>query len=160
MGSWVRNIELCRGEALWLIGSASMWYDCCFETRVLLSLVCALALMLCTGRKKKKKGTGLTANVIHTAPYFINFSCCCILTGGMPTGTLCGEPSAPLRRCQQPLLFPKNPQPELTTIHNSGAALVWTQRQEVQYLSSSVTGAVSKTEPQPCFGLQKHKVAD
>uniref|UniRef100_A0A3Q4AQE3 Uncharacterized protein n=1 Tax=Mola mola TaxID=94237 RepID=A0A3Q4AQE3_MOLML len=59
---------------------------------------------------------------------------------GMPTGTLCGEPSAPLRRCQQPLLFPKNPQPELTTIHNSGAALVWTQRQEVQYLSSSANG--------------------
>ncbi|XP_041812770.1 jupiter microtubule associated homolog 1-like [Chelmon rostratus] len=51
---------------------------------------------------------------------------------GSPTGTLCGEPSAPLRRCQQPLLFPKNPQPELTTIHNSGAALVWTQRQEVE----------------------------
>ncbi|XP_051245011.1 jupiter microtubule associated homolog 1 isoform X4 [Dicentrarchus labrax] len=51
---------------------------------------------------------------------------------GAPTGTLCGEPSAPLRRCQQPLLFPKNPQPELTTIHNSGAALVWTQRQEVE----------------------------
>ncbi|KAM8723283.1 jupiter microtubule associated homolog 1-like isoform X1 [Acanthopagrus latus] len=50
---------------------------------------------------------------------------------GAPTGTLCGEPSAPLRRCQQPLLFPKNPQPELTTIHNSGAALVWSQRQEV-----------------------------
>ncbi|XP_061605504.1 uncharacterized protein LOC133466126 isoform X3 [Phyllopteryx taeniolatus] len=45
-------------------------------------------------------------------------------------GTLCGEPSAPLRRCQQPILFPKNPQPELTTIHNSGAALVWNQRQE------------------------------
>uniref|UniRef100_H3BZ18 Jupiter microtubule associated homolog 1b n=1 Tax=Tetraodon nigroviridis TaxID=99883 RepID=H3BZ18_TETNG len=38
---------------------------------------------------------------------------------GAPTGTLCGEPSAPLRRCQQPILFPKNPQPELTTIHNS-----------------------------------------
>ncbi|XP_034568106.1 jupiter microtubule associated homolog 1-like [Notolabrus celidotus] len=49
---------------------------------------------------------------------------------GAPTGTLCGEPSAPLRRCQQPLLFPKNPQPELTTIHNSGAAMVWTQRQD------------------------------
>ncbi|KAM9783371.1 jupiter microtubule associated homolog 1-like [Syngnathus typhle] len=45
-------------------------------------------------------------------------------------GTLCGEHSAPLRRCQQPILFPKNPQPELTTIHNSGAALVWNQRQE------------------------------
>uniref|UniRef100_A0A3P9MZM4 Jupiter microtubule associated homolog 1b n=1 Tax=Poecilia reticulata TaxID=8081 RepID=A0A3P9MZM4_POERE len=40
---------------------------------------------------------------------------------GAPTGTLCGEPSAPLRRVQQPLLFPKNPQPELTTIHNSGS---------------------------------------
>uniref|UniRef100_A0A3Q0R116 Jupiter microtubule associated homolog 1b n=1 Tax=Amphilophus citrinellus TaxID=61819 RepID=A0A3Q0R116_AMPCI len=39
---------------------------------------------------------------------------------GAPAGTLCGEPSAPLRRVQQPLLFPKNPQPELTTIHNSG----------------------------------------
>ncbi|CAG5897697.1 unnamed protein product [Menidia menidia] len=50
---------------------------------------------------------------------------------GAPTGTLCGEPSAPLRRCQQPLLFPKNPQPELTTIHNSGAAMVWNQRREV-----------------------------
>ncbi|CAJ1076571.1 jupiter microtubule associated homolog 1-like [Xyrichtys novacula] len=50
---------------------------------------------------------------------------------GSPTGTLCGEPSAPLRRCQQPLLFPKNPQPELTTIHNSGAALVWSQKPEV-----------------------------
>ncbi|XP_056144611.1 jupiter microtubule associated homolog 1-like [Lampris incognitus] len=49
---------------------------------------------------------------------------------GSPTGTLCGEPSAPLRRCQQPLLFPKNPEPELTTIHNSGAALVWSQRQQ------------------------------
>ncbi|KAM3864359.1 jupiter microtubule associated homolog 1-like [Diretmus argenteus] len=52
---------------------------------------------------------------------------------GAPTGTLCGEPSAPLRRCQQPLLFPKNPEPELTTIHNSGAALVWNnQKQEVE----------------------------
>ncbi|XP_029914052.1 jupiter microtubule associated homolog 1 [Myripristis murdjan] len=51
---------------------------------------------------------------------------------GSPTGTLCGEPSAPLRRCQQPLLFPKNPEPELTTIHNSGAAMVWSQRQEVE----------------------------
>ncbi|XP_026226892.1 jupiter microtubule associated homolog 1 [Anabas testudineus] len=51
---------------------------------------------------------------------------------GAPTGTLCGEPSAPLRRCQQPILFPKNPQPELTTIHNSGAALVWNQRREVE----------------------------
>lgn len=51
-------------------------------------------------------------------------------TGGTAAGTLCGEPSAPLRRCQQPLLFPKNPQPELTTIHNSGAALVWNQRRE------------------------------
>ncbi|XP_041831614.1 jupiter microtubule associated homolog 1-like isoform X1 [Melanotaenia boesemani] len=51
---------------------------------------------------------------------------------GAPTGTLCGEPSAPLRRCQQPLLFPKNSQPELTTIHNSGAAMVWNQRQEVE----------------------------
>ncbi|KAM6966273.1 uncharacterized protein LKV04_018764 [Tautogolabrus adspersus] len=51
---------------------------------------------------------------------------------GAPTGTLCGEPSAPLRRCQQPLLFPKNPEPELTTIHNSGAALVWSQKQEVE----------------------------
>ncbi|XP_039977566.1 jupiter microtubule associated homolog 1-like [Xiphias gladius] len=51
---------------------------------------------------------------------------------GAPTGTLCGEPSAPLRRCQQPLLFPKNPQPELTTIHNSGAAMVWNQRREVE----------------------------
>uniref|UniRef100_UPI0037E9BA51 jupiter microtubule associated homolog 1-like n=1 Tax=Semicossyphus pulcher TaxID=241346 RepID=UPI0037E9BA51 len=50
---------------------------------------------------------------------------------GAPTGTLCGEPSAPLRRCQQPLLFPKNPEPELTTIHNSGAALVWNQKPEV-----------------------------
>lgn len=49
---------------------------------------------------------------------------------GTPTGTLCGEPSAPLRRCQQPILFPKNPQPELTTIHNSGAALVWSQTKE------------------------------
>ncbi|XP_054616571.1 jupiter microtubule associated homolog 1-like [Dunckerocampus dactyliophorus] len=49
---------------------------------------------------------------------------------GAAAGTLCGEPSAPLRRCQQPILFPKNPQPELTTIHNSGAAMVWTQRQE------------------------------
>ncbi|XP_017277448.1 jupiter microtubule associated homolog 1 [Kryptolebias marmoratus] len=49
---------------------------------------------------------------------------------GAAAGTLCGEPSAPLRRCQQPLLFPKNPQPELTTIHNSGAALIWNQRQE------------------------------
>ncbi|MEQ2177618.1 hypothetical protein GOODEAATRI_005404 [Goodea atripinnis] len=49
---------------------------------------------------------------------------------GAPTGTLCGEPSAPLRRVQQPLLFPKNPQPELTTIHNSGAAMVWNQRRE------------------------------
>ncbi|KAM3598124.1 uncharacterized protein V6R79_013852 [Siganus canaliculatus] len=49
---------------------------------------------------------------------------------GAPTGTLCGEPSAPLRRCQQPLLFPKNPQPELTTIHNSGAAMIWNQRQQ------------------------------
>ncbi|XP_053708816.1 jupiter microtubule associated homolog 1-like [Synchiropus splendidus] len=52
------------------------------------------------------------------------------LTGGAAAGTLCGEPSAPLRRCQQPILFPKNPQPELTTIHNSGAALVWSQRRE------------------------------
>ncbi|KAM4598480.1 jupiter microtubule associated homolog 1-like [Polymixia lowei] len=51
---------------------------------------------------------------------------------GAPQGTLCGEPSAPLRRCQQPLLFPKNPEPELTTIHNSGAALIWNQRQEVE----------------------------
>uniref|UniRef100_A0A8D3AQF0 Jupiter microtubule associated homolog 1b n=1 Tax=Scophthalmus maximus TaxID=52904 RepID=A0A8D3AQF0_SCOMX len=51
---------------------------------------------------------------------------------GAAAGTLCGEPSAPLRRCQQPLLFPKNPQPELTTIHNSGAAMVWGQRQEVE----------------------------
>ncbi|KAM4530529.1 jupiter microtubule associated homolog 1b [Odontesthes bonariensis] len=51
---------------------------------------------------------------------------------GAPTGTLCGEPSAPLRRCQQPLLFPKNPEPELTTIHNSGAAMVWNQRREVE----------------------------
>ncbi|XP_069380531.1 jupiter microtubule associated homolog 1 [Paralichthys olivaceus] len=49
---------------------------------------------------------------------------------GAAAGTLCGEPSAPLRRCQQPLLFPKNPQPELTTIHNSGAALVWNQIRE------------------------------
>ncbi|XP_032442755.1 jupiter microtubule associated homolog 1 [Xiphophorus hellerii] len=49
---------------------------------------------------------------------------------GAPTGTLCGEPSAPLRRVQQPLLFPKNPQPELTTIHNSGAAMIWNQRRE------------------------------
>ncbi|XP_075880287.1 jupiter microtubule associated homolog 1-like [Nelusetta ayraudi] len=48
---------------------------------------------------------------------------------GAAAGTLCGEPSAPLRRCQQPLLFPKNPQPELTTIHNSGGAMVW-KRQE------------------------------
>uniref|UniRef100_G3PF91 Jupiter microtubule associated homolog 1b n=1 Tax=Gasterosteus aculeatus TaxID=69293 RepID=G3PF91_GASAC len=31
---------------------------------------------------------------------------------GEAAGTLCGEPSAPLRRCQQPLLFPKNPEPE------------------------------------------------
>ncbi|XP_040918018.1 jupiter microtubule associated homolog 1-like [Toxotes jaculatrix] len=51
---------------------------------------------------------------------------------GAPTGTLCGEPSAPLRRCQQPLLFPKNPEPELTTIHNSGAAMVWKERREVE----------------------------
>ncbi|XP_071390626.1 jupiter microtubule associated homolog 1-like [Centroberyx affinis] len=51
---------------------------------------------------------------------------------GAPTGTLCGEPSAPLRRCQQPLLFPKNPDPELTTIHNSGAAMVWKERREVE----------------------------
>uniref|UniRef100_A0A8D0A358 Jupiter microtubule associated homolog 1b n=1 Tax=Sander lucioperca TaxID=283035 RepID=A0A8D0A358_SANLU len=50
---------------------------------------------------------------------------------GAAAGTICGEPSAPLRRCQQPLLFPKNPEPELTTIHNSGAALVWNQRREV-----------------------------
>ncbi|CAL8314046.1 unnamed protein product [Arctogadus glacialis] len=49
---------------------------------------------------------------------------------GAPQGTLCGEPSAPLRRCQQSLIFPKNPEPELTTIHNSGAALVWNQRRE------------------------------
>ncbi|XP_037544884.1 jupiter microtubule associated homolog 1 [Nematolebias whitei] len=49
---------------------------------------------------------------------------------GAAAGTLCGEPSAPLRRCQQPLLFPKNPQPELTTIHNSGAAMIWNQRRE------------------------------
>lgn len=49
---------------------------------------------------------------------------------GAASGTLCGEPSAPLRRCQQPLLFPKNPQPELTTIHNSGAAMVWKERRE------------------------------
>nr|XP_040047170.1 jupiter microtubule associated homolog 1-like isoform X2 [Gasterosteus aculeatus aculeatus] len=51
---------------------------------------------------------------------------------GEAAGTLCGEPSAPLRRCQQPLLFPKNPEPELTTIHNSGAAMVWNQRREVE----------------------------
>lgn len=55
---------------------------------------------------------------------------------GAPTGTLCGEPSAPLRRCQQPLLFPKNPQPELTTIHNSGAAMIWNQRQEVPLIKA------------------------
>ncbi|KAK5914166.1 hypothetical protein CgunFtcFv8_008625 [Champsocephalus gunnari] len=49
---------------------------------------------------------------------------------GAAAGTLCGEPSAPLRRCAQPLLFPKNLDPELTTIHNSGAAMVWKERQE------------------------------
>ncbi|KAK5856395.1 hypothetical protein PBY51_007995 [Eleginops maclovinus] len=49
---------------------------------------------------------------------------------GAAAGTLCGEPSAPLRRCQQPLLFPKNPDPELITIHNSGAAMVWKERRE------------------------------
>ncbi|KAM6957058.1 jupiter microtubule associated homolog 1-like [Aplochiton taeniatus] len=43
---------------------------------------------------------------------------------GQPSGILCGEHSAPLRRCQQPLVFPKNPEPELTTITNSGAE-VW-----------------------------------
>uniref|UniRef100_H2TWV3 Jupiter microtubule associated homolog 1a n=1 Tax=Takifugu rubripes TaxID=31033 RepID=H2TWV3_TAKRU len=56
---------------------------------------------------------------------------------GAPMGTLCGEPSAPLRRCQQPILFPKNPQPELTTIHNSGAALVWSQTKEIVLLMQS-----------------------
>lgn len=59
------------------------------------------------------------------------FSASLTFPGGTPTGTLCGEPSAPLRRCQQTLLFPKNLQPELTTIHNSGAAMVWNQRREV-----------------------------
>ncbi|TNN69322.1 Hematological and neurological expressed 1 protein [Liparis tanakae] len=51
---------------------------------------------------------------------------------GEAAGTLCGEPSAPLRRCQQPLLFPKNPEPELITIHNSGAALIWNQKREIE----------------------------
>lgn len=74
---------------------------------------------------------------VRVLAYFLNslkayFSCLSLIClGGAPTGTLCGEPSAPLRRVQQPLLFPKNPEPELTTIHNSGAALVWNQRREV-----------------------------
>ncbi|XP_046894873.1 jupiter microtubule associated homolog 1b [Hypomesus transpacificus] len=41
--------------------------------------------------------------------------------GGQPTGILCGEPSAPLRRCPQPLLFPKNDGLEQTSICNSAA---------------------------------------
>ncbi|XP_077475709.1 jupiter microtubule associated homolog 1b [Stigmatopora argus] len=67
-------------------------------------------------------------------------------------GTLCGEPSAPLRRCQQPILFPKNPQPELTTIHNSGAALVWNQRQEEdngQEQASNVPECADNGEAEP-----------
>ncbi|KAG7243606.1 hypothetical protein INR49_011163 [Caranx melampygus] len=65
---------------------------------------------------------------------------------GTPTGTLCGEPSAPLRRCQQPLLFPKNPQPELTTIHNSGAAMIWNQRREVENGQEQANDAVECPE--------------
>lgn len=85
--------------------------------------------------------------------------------GGAPTGTLCGEPSAPLRRCQQPLLFPKNPQPELTTIHNSGAALVWNQRQEVSLTDSdrclfpkqsrSLVWGLKRTQPQINFDSKR-----
>lgn len=88
-------------------------------------------------RKKKKKTQTIKGPWVLVLAYFLNslkayFSCLSLIClGGAPTGTLCGEPSAPLRRVQQPLLFPKNPEPELTTIHNSGAALVWNQRREV-----------------------------
>ncbi|XP_061567398.1 jupiter microtubule associated homolog 1-like [Cololabis saira] len=68
---------------------------------------------------------------------------------GAPTGTLCGEPSAPLRRCQQPLLFPKNPQPELTTIHNSGAAMVWNQRREVENGEEQARDECPEDEEEP-----------
>uniref|UniRef100_A0A3Q3GTV0 Jupiter microtubule associated homolog 1b n=1 Tax=Labrus bergylta TaxID=56723 RepID=A0A3Q3GTV0_9LABR len=68
---------------------------------------------------------------------------------GAPTGTLCGEPSAPLRRCQQPLLFPKNPEPELTTIHNSGAALVWSQNKECPDNAEQEDQEQQKETPQP-----------
>lgn len=77
---------------------------------------------------------------------------------GAPTGTLCGEPSAPLRRCQQPLLFPKNPQPELTTIHNSGAALVWNQRQEVPLIESD--RRCFQNRAKAWFGAEKHTFID
>lgn len=49
--------------------------------------------------------------------------------GGEPTGILCGEPSAPLRRCQQPLLFPKNDGLE-QNICNSPAAKIGNHQQE------------------------------
>lgn len=65
---------------------------------------------------------------------------------GTPQGTLAGEPSAPLRRVQQPLLFPKNPEPELTTIHNSGAALVWNQKQQMENGKEQPTEDVVEVE--------------
>ncbi|XP_008327890.1 jupiter microtubule associated homolog 1 [Cynoglossus semilaevis] len=65
---------------------------------------------------------------------------------GEAAGTLCGEPSAPLRRCQQPLLFPKNPQPELTTIHNSGAAMLWNQRRDDENGQEQVNDAPESSE--------------
>lgn len=74
-----------------------------------------------------------TLRLVLMCALFLVFLCS---AAGAPTGTLCGEPSAPLRRCQQPLLFPKNPQPELTTIHNSGAAMIWNQRQEVALIKA------------------------
>lgn len=92
---------------------------------------------LLTKKEERKNPNNQRAMSVRVLGYFLNslkayFSCLSLIClGGAPTGTLCGEPSAPLRRVQQPLLFPKNPEPELTTIHNSGAALVWNQRREV-----------------------------
>uniref|UniRef100_A0A674DSF7 Jupiter microtubule associated homolog 1b n=1 Tax=Salmo trutta TaxID=8032 RepID=A0A674DSF7_SALTR len=68
--------------------------------------------------------------------------------GGTAKGTLCGEPSAPLRRCQQPLLFPKNNETdEVITSINVPLGVRKEQKEEAPQPSAPSGAAANAAAP-------------
>lgn len=153
VASWFKNIGVWGGFVANWITVHMVWLCCLSLSHVLpfVSCVSCLASIKSIGWKENDNKIGMTASVLQCAQSRLSI---CLLPSqlGHPQEPCAGSPLPRLGGASSLFSSPKTLSrnwPPSTTLGPP-----WSGTRDKRYLSFSLTGTVSKTEPKPRLGLK------